>query len=157
MKSILAILFAAVALGTHARDLPDPTVTPGATNPAVTQASIKKTICKSGYTEAIRPSDAYTKALKMKQLKSGPYASTEKPSAFEEDHLIPLEVGGHPRDVRNLWPQPRAIAMGAAQKDRMENRIKALVCAGRLQLGEAQNAFRGDWTVAYRKYCGAGC
>lgn len=26
-------------------------------------------------------------------------------STYEEDHLIPLELGGAPSDVRNLWPE----------------------------------------------------
>jgi hypothetical protein len=25
---------------------------------------------------------------------------------YHEDHLVPLCVGGHPIDSRNLWPQP---------------------------------------------------
>ncbi len=28
------------------------------------------------------------------------------PAHYQEDHLVPLELGGAPRDPRNLWPQP---------------------------------------------------
>jgi len=27
------------------------------------------------------------------------------PSHYEEDHFISLEVGGHPKDPKNLWPE----------------------------------------------------
>jgi hypothetical protein len=27
------------------------------------------------------------------------------PKDYEEDHLISLELGGAPRDPKNLWPQ----------------------------------------------------
>jgi len=30
---------------------------------------------------------------------------TDPIKAHEEDHLIPLELGGDPRDLRNLWPE----------------------------------------------------
>jgi len=44
--------------------LPDPACTPGATNSAVTRATIATTICRSGYTKTIRPPASYTGALK---------------------------------------------------------------------------------------------
>ena len=28
------------------------------------------------------------------------------PNAYHEDHIVPLCAGGHPRDPKNLWPQP---------------------------------------------------
>src|SRR5579871_5396607 len=35
--------------------LPDPSCTPGALNPDVTQATIASTICKTGWTATVRP------------------------------------------------------------------------------------------------------
>jgi hypothetical protein len=37
-------------------------------------------------------------------------------------------------------------------KDRLEDRLHELVCAGRLSLPEAQKAIATDWIVAYRRY-----
>ena len=48
--------------------LPLSAVTPGATNPAVTQANIQQTICKANYTATIRPPASYTTKLKISQL-----------------------------------------------------------------------------------------
>jgi hypothetical protein len=38
------------------------------------------------------------------------YGLTGTPSAYEEDHLIPLELGGALRNPKNLRPEPRAQA-----------------------------------------------
>jgi hypothetical protein len=86
-------------------DLPDAAATPGKINPVVTQGNIKPTICTSGWTKTIRPPASYTTKLKLQQLNSGPYKSNLGPAAFEEDHLISLEIGGYPTDQKNLWPQ----------------------------------------------------
>ena len=86
--------------------LPDKKRTPGALNPRVRQSTIKKTICKSGWTKKIRPPVSYTNALKIKQMVL--YEETGSPSEYEEDHFIPLELGGAPRNPKNLWPEPRS-------------------------------------------------
>jgi hypothetical protein len=51
---------------------PDPTCTPGALNPAVTQATIGSTICKSGWTATIprrRPTPARSKPRRSPRLR----------------------------------------------------------------------------------------
>jgi hypothetical protein len=110
-----------------------PTLTPGALNPDVTQANIHSTICVTGWTATIRPPPEYTDALKLKQMRE--YGETGPSSAYEEDHLIGLELGGAPRDPRNLWPEPRPRA---DEVDRIENELNAKVCSGALSLADAQ-------------------
>jgi len=110
-----------------------PTLTPGALNPDVTQATIRETICRRGWTKTIRPPVEYTNALKAKQMRE--YGLTGDPSDYQEDHLISLELGGDPRDPRNLWPEPYPRA---ADVDRIENELNAKVCSGRLSLADAQ-------------------
>jgi hypothetical protein len=34
------------------------------------------------------------------------YGFTHSRSNYELAHLISLEIGGNPKDVRNLWPEP---------------------------------------------------
>ena len=127
--------------------------TPGAIDPRVTQANIKSTICVSGYTKTVRPSSSYTTALKRQQLASSySYFSDKSTSSYEEDHLISLELGGSPTDVKNLWPEPYAGNQGARIKDRLENKLHALVCAGALPLATAQSAISGNWWDAYATY-----
>ncbi len=132
--------------------LPDPDRTPGATNPAVTPATIHATICVPGWTATIRPSGAYTTGLKRRQLAAGyTWRGDTRVADYEEDHLIPLELGGAPASPLNLWPQPYA-GTGARVKDRLENRLHALVCSGRVGLVVAQRAIAANWWAAYHAY-----
>jgi hypothetical protein len=128
--------------------------TPGAINKTVTQANISTTVCKSGWTATIRPTTTYTNKLKDTQLattyKSYVAIWGPKPSAYEEDHLISLQLGGDPSDPKNLWPEPYA-GNGARKKDVTETALKRLVCDGTIKLVDAQKAIL-DWPVAYKKY-----
>ena len=127
--------------------LPDPSCTPGAYNPDVTQATIGQTICVSGWTATVRPPTSYTNALKVQQIARYGYADTN-PSDYEEDHFVPLELGGAPRDPRNLWPEPRYGNEPAQSKDSVETRLKNAVCARKVTLAAARSAIAGDWTTA---------
>src|SRR5689334_22685356 len=85
--------------------LPDPDCTPGAYNSAVTQSTIGSTICVSGWTATVRPPTSYTNPLKVQGIADYGYSDTSV-ADYEEDHLVPLELGGSPRDPDNLWPEP---------------------------------------------------
>ena len=139
---------AMVGLPAHAR-------TPGAVNSQVTQATIHSTICVAGYSASIRPSESYTERLKFAQLDDGyNLAGDTRASHYEEDHLIPLEVGGSPTSVRNLWPEPRNVVWGASRKDRLENALHRLVCSGTVPLATAQRVFAVNWIAGYQRYVG---
>jgi hypothetical protein len=73
---------------------------------------------------------------------------------FEEDHLISLELGGSPTSVKNLWPEPYSSAYGARIKDKIENKLHALVCSHQITLVVAQKAIANNWYAAYLKYIG---
>lgn len=113
--------------------LADPVRTPGVLNPNVTQANIRSTICRHGWTDTIRPPVDYTNALKTKQMRQ--YGETGSRSDYQEDHLISLELGGSPTDPRNLWPEPYPRA---SDVDKIENELNGEVCSGHLRLAEAQ-------------------
>ena len=112
----LTIIAAVHIWSAGAGPLPNAQLTPGVNNPAVTEENIQETICVQGWTHTVRPPAAYTNALKRKQIDQYHYQD-KKLSSYEEDHFIPLELGGHPRDPRNLWPQQYHIACGARTKD----------------------------------------
>jgi hypothetical protein len=117
--------------------LPNPKITPGALNPKVRQSTIKKTICKSGWTKTIRPPVSYTNALKIQQMVL--YEETGSPSEYEEDHFIPLELGGAPRNPKNLWPEPRSQSK---LSDPLETQLKRKVCKHVMTLKKARAAIR---------------
>ena len=146
--------FAALALigfPCLAADLPDPTLTPGAVNPDLTAEKL----CAPGFTtKDYRGTTQATKnAVYREYGMSGPrqgYCATT--SGCEIDHLISIEIGG--ADVKeNLWPQSYDTQpWNAHVKDKLENKLHALVCAGTITLDEAQTAIRTDWIAAYHRY-----
>jgi hypothetical protein len=74
------------------------------------------------------------------------------PGKYEVDYLITPALGGAD-DIRNLWPQPYlSTVWNARVKDELEDRLRDLVCGGRLDLAEAQRDISTDWIAAYKKY-----
>ena len=109
------------------------TLTPGVLNPAVTQATVRATVCARGWTRTIRPPVAYTNRLKLEQMRE--YGLSGDPADYQEDHLVSLELGGHPTDPRNLWPEPMSRAQ---EVDGTENDLNRRICDGSLSLADAQ-------------------
>ena len=128
---------------------PDLARTPGAANPDITQDNIRETICNPGWsTKSIRPPASYTGRLKREQIAEWNLTDTD-PKDYEEDHFIPLEIGGHPTDPRNLWPEAYEPQPGSRQKDRVENQLHREVCSGEVALGRAQQIIVEDWYACY--------
>jgi hypothetical protein len=153
--AIAAFALAVSGVAAFAAEVPDDRVTPGAINPAVTQSNIEQTICSPGWTRKIRPPESYTYRLKRAQLHrpSSPYFVTDAYRRdFEEDHRVPLGLGGAPRDWRNLWPEPRHGEWNAEKKDELEDAIHSLVCRHEMTLEQGQAVFLGDWREGYRYY-----
>jgi hypothetical protein len=127
-------------------NLPDPSCTPGAIDPKVTQDNIDQTICVRGYTQTVRPPVSYTNKLKVQQIQDYGYADKSLKD-YEEDHLISLELGGSPADPKNLWPEPGA---SPNPKDKIENLCNKEVCSGQISLAKAQHEIATNWTTACR-------
>ncbi|WP_269854808.1 hypothetical protein [Streptomyces sp. RPT161] len=135
----------------HNQPLPDPSCTPGALNPKVTQATLASTICRSGYTSGIRPPVSITSREKEANAKS--YGYTQSLRDAEYDHLVSLELGGDPNDARNLWVEPPSPGHTPGSgpnndKDKVEARLHSAVCRNQVTLSAAQQAIAHDWTTA---------
>lgn len=127
--------------------IPDPICTPGVVNSSVTQANISSTICVQGYTKTIRPPLSYTEPLKLQQIQQYGYIDTN-PSDYEEDHLIPLELGGNPTDSKNLWPEPYS---SINEKDKVENYLHQQICDGTITVSQAQTEIIQNWYTIYQQ------
>ena len=128
-----------------------PTV-PGVPNPNVTQDNIASTICVSGWTKTVRPPVSVTN-----KIKSDLMTRLALPGAlgdYELDHEMSIEDGGSPDSLDNLWMQPYAGIYGARVKDRIETKMKTLVCNGTITLDTARTALMTDWVAAYHLYIG---
>jgi hypothetical protein len=139
-------------------ELPDADCTPGVTNPNIKQSNIGQNICKRAWagkswtgknpytgkqatgTSTLRPPTSYTSKLKKIQMQE--YGLTGKPSDYEEDHLISLQLGGNPVDPRNLWPERPG---SPNNKDKFENYLNAMVCQRKMTLAESQREIATDW------------
>ncbi len=140
-----------VGAGLYAR--PDPRCTPGAVNPAVTQATIGSTICRSGWTATVRPPERITEPEKLASVAS--YGIHGSASGYEYDHYVPLELGGAGNDPRNLWPEPDYVNPAGFYlnpKDHTETALRRRVCDGTMTLARAQRLIATDWVSAYRQY-----
>ncbi|GAC1495945.1 MAG: hypothetical protein NVS1B6_00560 [Steroidobacteraceae bacterium] len=158
---------------------PNPLTQPGWSNPDITQDNIADNICNPHWsTKSIRPSVAYTNALKRKQMKEYGYTvrdpkgvcmvGSNNPKCVEEDHISSLSSSGHPTDPRNLWPMPYYFYIGkrlvaARQKDEVESFVRDAECfdipntrreskylpTKSITLEEGKWILTGDWYACY--------
>jgi hypothetical protein len=135
-----------------AADLPTPALTPGKARDGIAAADL----CPVAHTAKIRN---VSQALKAKvYARYGLYGNhtgyCKIVQGCEVDHLVSLELGGS-NDLENLWPEPYSgTTWNAHVKDRLENKLHALVCAGKITLPQAQYDISHDWVGAYRTYLG---
>ena len=118
----------------------NPALTPGATDPRVTNDNIQQTICVRGYTRTVRNVSNAAKHLVYTEYGIG----RPDQRRYVIDHLIPLEVGGS-NDVKNLWPQPKSGDQSSEAKDLVENELHSRVCADLISLKDAQQVFVIYW------------
>lgn len=140
-KLISTLLFASMFSLAHGQS----------TTTAVTQANISKTICVSGYTAKIRPPVSYTNVIK-KKLMSAAGISWNQRSLYELDHVVPLSLGGSPRDSANLKLQPWEGPEGAKAKDVVESALHKAVCSRKVTLVQAQLCMSSDWKTCRQLY-----
>jgi hypothetical protein len=137
--------------------LPDMQLTPGAADPTLTK---EKLCSKSFHTGSVRDVDDRLKQAVMTAyniqdcvLRAG---KTKSPSAalcsqmYEFDHLISIEIGGAETQA-NIWPQRLEGILGARVKDKLEDHLHSLVCAGTMQLLAAQRCISQNWITCYQK------
>lgn len=144
----LFLALTTIATSAHARQPPILPPSPGVTSDLVTQDNLASTICKPGYTAAIRPNTGYTNTLKRALVTD---EEDKVLGHWELDHIISLQLGGHPTAHANLWMQHYAGPCGARVKDTLEGKLKRLVCAGKLTLLQAQLEIGTDWVASYNK------
>lgn len=156
MRKTLFLSFLVLSSTASAGDLPDLNLTPGAVDPEVTQETLKESVCKQthfSWTEGHMPPRSFLETAEKEQLKLYGYAD-ENLRHYQMDHLIPLSLGGHPTDLRNIWPQLLISRWSARRKDYLEEIMHTKVCKGELSLKDAQEQIRTNWIDAYSRYVG---
>lgn len=130
---------------------PDPAKTPGAV-----RTTDRNEICNRKTSEVRYVPDSLKEAIRRDYglaHKRDKWCSGEE--ACEIDHLIPLAAGGS-NDQTNLWPQTydRSVTWNAHVKDRLEVKLRKLICKQGADIATIQSEVAKDWVAAYRKYVG---
>ena len=129
--------------------LPDRRRTPGAIDPAISQANIASTICDPDFLAARSPRPSWTAAARRRL--AGILFPGQSPENFALDQLVPISLGGAPTDARNLWLQTWTGEQSAARKDALEQELHRMVCDHRLSLISAQQMVARDWIDTARR------
>lgn len=139
ISRIIGVIFALISASACAQ-------TAEVLNPDVHESTLSETICHKGYTKTVRPATSYTNGVKRKLMREEgidwAYAHN-----YELDHIIPLTLGGHPRNIHNLQLQKWDGDDGAKRKDKLEVRLAREVCHGSISLPAAQACIWNDWQV----------
>ena len=126
---------------------PDRRCSPGAYYSKLTKA----VICSPGFrTSAIRN---VPQSEKYDVEREYGMAARHYGSALEIDHIVSLELGGS-NDIANLFPEKLYAHPGFRVKDRLENKLHDLVCAGTMTLRAAQRGIASNWQALYKKVYG---
>lgn len=126
---------------------PDRRCSPGAVYSKLTKA----VLCSAGFrTSSVRnvPQSEKFAVEREYGLRPGLYGAT-----LEIDHIVSLEIGGS-NDIANLFPQRVKPSPGYPVKDKLENRLHAMVCANEMTLRAAQQQIAADWQALYKKVFG---
>lgn len=136
--------------GCRLGSLPDRRCSPGAYSTGLTTAVLCSQRFRTSTVRDVPESEKHAVEVEY-GLAPRSYGAT-----LEIDHIVSLELGGS-NAIGNLFPERAFVGGGAGYrvKDRLENRLHALVCAGRIGLRAAQRQIAVDWQVLYRRVFGA--
>ena len=123
--------------------MPDPSLTPGATIDVTSDD-----LCASGFRSPARKIPVSVKGQAFSK-----YSLAANAVGDNVDNLIPTSLGGS-NSIKNLWPQPLSGRWNYYLKNKLERRLRKMVCRGELDLKKAQEEIATDWVRAYMKYLG---
>ena len=126
------------------RALPDRRCSPGADFSGLTRAVICSAAFRTSAVRNVPQSEKYAVEREY-GMAARSYGRT-----IEIDHIVSLELGGS-NDIANLFPEPGAGAASYHVKDKLENRLHAMVCSGQITLVAARTGIARNWETLYRR------
>jgi hypothetical protein len=123
---------------------PDRRCSPGAYSAGLSRSVLCSTGFHTGTIRHVPDSERHAVEVEYGLAPRG-YGST-----LEIDHIISLELGGS-NSVANLYPER---APGFHVKDKLENQLHQLVCAGSITLRGAQKGIAQNWQTLYARVFG---
>jgi hypothetical protein len=122
----------------------------------VTQQSVRDTICRPGYAEAVAPPFDELMAHKDRMLAERGM-DAEDGFSLALDRRVPIVLGGSPDAPANLDLLPWAGKRGERRKARAAVMLKRCVCEGKLSLAHAQAVIVGNWSIVYSGFGHRSC
>ena len=126
---------------------PDRRCSPGAYYSKLTKAVLCSSTFHTGDVRNVPDSEKHQVEIEYGLTPKG-YGST-----LEIDHIVSLELGGS-NDIANLYPEKATLPAGAPGyhvKDKLENKLHALVCDGSMTLRSAQRGIATNWQALGKK------
>src|SRR5471030_771818 len=110
---------------------PDRRCSPGAAYSGLTKAVICSSTFRTSTVRNVPDSEKHAVEVEYGMVPQA-YGRT-----IEIDHIVSLELGGS-NDIANLFPEPGSGPANYHVKDKLENKLHDLVCAGSMTLHAAQ-------------------
>jgi Excalibur calcium-binding domain len=129
---------------------PDHRCSPGAYYSGLTKAVICSPSFRTGSVRNVPESEKFAVEREY-GLAAKHYGRT-----LEIDHIVSLELGGS-NNIANLYPEEarfKGRLPGYHVKDKLENKLHDLVCAGSLKLRAVQRQIASNWQALYKKVFG---
>ena len=126
---------------------PDLRCSPGAYYAALTRSVICASTFRTRSVRSVPQSEKYAVEREY-GLRATLYGRS-----IEIDHIVPLELGGS-NNIANLFPEPGGGIASYHAKDRLENRLRIMVCAGQMTPHLARTQIAGNWPALYRRVFG---
>jgi hypothetical protein len=139
---------------THACRLgvnPDRRCSPGAYYSRLTRRVICSSSFRAGAIRNVPESERHAVETEYGLAPKG-YGRT-----LEIDRIVSLQLGGS-NTIANLYPEEASFANGAPgyrAKDRLEKKVRSLVCSGDLSLRMVQRSIARNWRTLYKRVFGA--
>jgi hypothetical protein len=127
--------------------LPDRQCSPGAFYSGLTRTVLCSPAFRTGSIRNVPESEKHQVEVEYGMVPKS-YGRT-----IEIDHIVSLELGGS-NDIANLYPEPGTGLASYHVKDRLENKLHDLVCAGAMTLHAAQAGIAANWESLYRRVYG---
>ncbi len=127
--------------------LPDRQCSPGAIYSGLTKSVLCSPTFRTGTIRNVPDSEKHQVEIE--------YGMTPKAygRTIEIDHIVSLEIGGS-NDIANLYPEPGSGPASYHIKDKLENKLHALVCGGTMTLHAAQVGIERNWETLYKTVFG---
>jgi hypothetical protein len=114
--------------------------------PGATVKANSTLICTADYAASVKPVANWQRNEALVRYGIRPEGFTG-----DLDHLVPVALGGS-NDPDNLWPFHGEGDFTLEAKNALAQRLRDMVCTNKMSLKDAQDAFKKDWTKAYRQH-----